>query len=108
LFHVLRREEDPSPCPSMPLNDLPIPAARLRVEPGRGLIEKEKPRLADGRARDLQPLALPSRELSDPGGRLLAEIDEIDRLLRVEAVLIEAAKEANDREDAERRRQPRR
>ena len=49
-----------------PLDQLPELAARLRVESGRGLVEKEESGSPDQRAGQGQPLPLAAGELPDP------------------------------------------
>ena len=58
------------------LDQLPELPARLRVEPGRRLVEEEQLGVADQRAGEREPLLLPARELADPRPRLLVELDQ--------------------------------
>ena len=46
-------------------------AARLRIEPGRRLVQKDELRVVDERQRDGEPLSLPSRQRVEAGVRLL-------------------------------------
>src|SRR5213075_2526252 len=93
LVHVMRREQNRAAGRLELPDELPDLTARLRIEPGRRLVEEEQLRIADDRAREREPLLLPSRKLADPTVALLVELDESDHFIDSAPACIEAAKE---------------
>ncbi len=83
------------------LDEVPQLAARLRVEPGGGLVEKEEIRIADERARERQPLLLSARERDHARIALLLELHERDHLLRRRTAIEEAAEQPQGLEDGQ-------
>jgi len=64
LLHVVRRQEHRQPrLPLKRLHAVPDALPRLRVEPGRRLVEEQQLRRIDQRARDVRPAPLPAGEL---------------------------------------------
>ena len=56
--------------------------ARLRIEPGRGLVEQQHLRIVHERPGDRQPSLHPARQRLDLVVRAFAQLDEIDELIR--------------------------
>ena len=75
FFHVVRGQHDRAARAAKAQHQLPQLAARLRIQPGRRLVEEQDVRLADQRARDRQPLPLAARQLADPRVTLLSQLD---------------------------------
>ena len=69
------------------------------IQTRRGLVEKEQFGIAHEGARDGEPLALASRELPDPGGRLVGQADRRHDRRRLDAAPVEAAEERQHFED---------
>ena len=69
LVHVMRGDQDRAAALAKPLEHVPQLAARLRIEAGRRLVEKQQLGLARQRARHRQPLLLPARQLRRPTRR---------------------------------------
>ncbi len=93
LFHIVGGQEDGAAFGLERLDDLPDLAPRLRVEPGRRLVETQETRPPDQRARERQPLSLAARELADARARLALERDERHQLGRRTRLLIEGGEE---------------
>ena len=66
LVHVMRRDQDRAAVGAEALEHVPQLAARLRIEAGGRLVEKQQLGLAGQRARHRQPLLLPAGQLPDP------------------------------------------
>ena len=87
LVHVVRRQQD-RPAGALELVDeIPELPARLRIEAGRRLVEKQQVRIADERAREREPLLLSARERADARVALLLELHQRDHLVRRRAAL---------------------
>jgi hypothetical protein len=76
----MRGEEHGLPLAAEIADDIPEVPARLGVEPGRGLVEKDEVGIADESAGDGEPLALAARELVDPARALLGKTGELQDL----------------------------
>ena len=70
FVHVVGGQQDAAARGPELLQHRPELPARLRVEPGRGLVEEQQLGVADERAPHGQPLPLPARQLADPRARL--------------------------------------
>ena len=78
LFHVMRGQNNCSAARAKLLDDVPEFEPRLRVEPRRRLVEKKNVWIARQRARQREPLLLPSRQLSDACAALLPQFHHAD------------------------------
>ncbi len=65
FVHVVRREHDRAAVRLEVGDQIPELAARLRIETGGRLVEKEQVGIADDRAREREPLLLSARQLAD-------------------------------------------
>ena len=63
--------------------------------PGRRLVEEEQHRTAHEGTSDLEPFLLSARQLADPGGGFLFEVDQRDDLGRLETPVIEASEQGD-------------
>src|SRR5690606_8904240 len=77
-------------------------AARLRVEPGRRLIEKKDRRVVDERDGEQQPLHLPAGELAIVPILKLLERAEANDFIGAQAALVEAAEHDDALADGEK------
>jgi hypothetical protein len=93
LLHVVRRQEHRAAVRAEAADHVPQLPARLRIEPGRRLVEKEELRTRHQGARHREALLLPSRELPHPGGALLLELHEPEYLLHRVGGAVEAPKQ---------------
>ena len=84
LVHVVGGQDDGLAPRAQRRDGVPERAARLRIEPGRRLVEKQHLGIADQPQRHRQPLALPARQLHDPGGPLLLELHLAEQGLDLE------------------------
>ena len=101
FLHVVRGEDDCSAIRAKTRDEIPELSSRLRIETRRRLIEKEKLRISDQRARNGEALLLTARQSADAGIPLLTELYEIDDLAHVPGVLIKALKERESFVDSE-------
>ena len=76
------------------VDQVPEMAARLGIEAGGGLVEKQQLRIADQRAGHGQALLLPAREPADAGAALLFKLRGADGLIDGDAAAKKAAKQA--------------
>ncbi|MBI4950708.1 MAG: PAS domain S-box protein [Myxococcales bacterium] len=74
-------------------HDVPEPAARLRVEAGRRLVEEEDRRVGHERAGDREALLLAAGEVLAAGALLLAQGYEIEHFVDRLAASVEGAEE---------------
>src|SRR5439155_9374757 len=107
FIHVVRREQNSPSLRSEAAQDVPELPARLRIEPGRRLVEKEQLRVADEGARVGQPLPLPAGELYNIRIRFLGQPDALHHRIRIVPSLVEAAEETERLADGELLGQPR-
>src|SRR6266550_2860903 len=66
FFHQMRRQKYRGAAVSDAGHERPDRATRLRVEPGRELVEEHDLGLVDERERDEEPLLLSARERHEP------------------------------------------
>ena len=71
-----------TPALLQPEEPVPDDVARLRVEPGRGLVEQQHLRVVHERPGDRQPSLHPARQRLDLVVGAFAQLDEIDELVR--------------------------
>ena len=76
-----------------PLHQVPQVPPRLRIEPGRRLVQKQQLRVAHQRARHRQPLLLPAGEPADARPPLFFELRRPDRFIHREAAPKKTAKQ---------------
>ena len=81
LVHVVGGEEDRLAERLQPLDHVPGLAPRGRVEAGRRLVEEDQVGVADDPDRDVGAAFLAAGERADPGVALVAEPDQLDRLV---------------------------
>ena len=81
LVHVVGGEEDGLAERLQPLDHVPGVAAGGRVEAGGRLVEEDQVGVADDPDRDVGAAFLPAGEGADARVALLAEADQLDRLL---------------------------
>ena len=93
LFEVVRGQEHRAAAPEEIADDLPAPAPRLRVEAGRGLIEKKNLGRTEDRGGEIEPAPLAAGKLLDPDIASSAEIERLDRCLLVGRSAAEACPE---------------
>src|SRR5947208_8669958 len=94
FFHVVRRQHD-RPALVLKLRDqVPELPARLRIEPGGGLVQKEEMRVPDESAGHSQTLLLSAGEISDTCRAFFAELDLVDDFADVAGFAVEALKES--------------
>ena len=86
------RSTGPAAC-FQRFDDIPRLSARLRVEPGGGLVEKEQLRFADQSAAERQPLLLAAGERAHVRAGLFLEADEPQNRRDVQTAWIEAAEQ---------------
>jgi hypothetical protein len=95
FIHVVSRQDDrPAGSPEF-LDESPELPPRLRVEPGRRLVQEKKLRISHHRACDRQPLFLAAGKRTDPRIVLFAELHEVYHVVDLAAPLVEAPKEAD-------------
>ncbi len=95
FVHVVRRQQDGAALGSVPRQQVPQLAARLRVEPGRRLVEKQQVGLSHQRAGQREPLLLSAGELADPAGALRVEFDQRQHLVDRAAALRKRSEQAD-------------
>ena len=71
-------------------DQVPELPARLGIEAGRRLVEKDQVRIADDRAGEREPLLLSAGQLADARIALLVELDDMDHVVDRPAALVEA------------------
>ena len=81
FVHVVRREHDRAARALELVDEIPELPARLRIEPGRRLVEEQQLRIADQRAGEREPLLLAARQRADARAPLLLELHEPDDVL---------------------------
>src|SRR5882762_10385189 len=101
FLHVMRREQDRAARGAKAADDLPQLPARLRVEPRRGLVEKEQLGLADERTGDREPLLLPAGQRDHAGAAFLFELDEREHFVDGVRLAVERSKQREDFADGE-------
>ena len=92
LVHVVRGENDGASGLLELVHHVPQMAARLRVESGRGLVEKQQLRIANQGAGHGQPLLLPAGKAAYAGMALFFKLRGANRLVDRDAVAKETAK----------------
>src|SRR5258705_1304504 len=105
FLHVVRRKNDRPAFRLEHRDQVPQLPARLRIEAGRRLIQKEKLRISDERARDRKPLLLSTRQSSNTRVALFAQFHLIDDFSDIACVAIEALEERERLIDCELLRQ---
>src|SRR5437588_1870906 len=93
LLHVVSREDDRPAFGLKLLDQLPELAARLRIESGRRLVEKKQLRISNQRAGNRKTLLLSTRERTDAGVPLFAQLHFVDHISHIAWVAIEALKQ---------------
>src|SRR5829696_611175 len=83
FVHVVGRQEDRLAQLAEVGDHVPEPAARRRVKAGRRLVEEEQLGIADQGKGDVETPLLPAGELRAPRVRLLAQADQVHRLVDV-------------------------
>ena len=101
FVHVVRREQHGPAGLAKAADDVPQLPARLRIEAGRRLVEKQKLRIADQCAGDGQPLLLSAGEIANPRLGFLFERNLRHRLFRLDSLPVEAAEERERFADGE-------
>jgi hypothetical protein len=101
FVHVVRREEDRPSAALQVAEDVPHLAARLRIEARRRFVEKKQLRIAYQGRGNGQTLLLSARELANPGVLLFVEFNHVEHLDRIEAAIVEGAKETKRLKDGE-------
>jgi hypothetical protein len=101
FLHVVGGEKHRPSARLQSLDNLPRLMPRLRVEPGRGLIEEQQLRIADQRAPERQPLLLSAREIAHVIRGLLFETNQSKHFWNALAPRVEAAEERDDLDDAQ-------
>ena len=101
LVHVVRGENDGAAAPLEVVDQVPQMAARLGIEAGGGLVEKEQLGIADQGAGHGQALLLAAGEPADAGVALFFELRGADGFFDRDAAAEEAAKEAQRLFDGE-------
>ena len=81
LVHVVGGEEDGLAERLEPLDHVPGVAPGRRVEAGGRLVEEDQVGVADDPDRHVGPSLLAARERPDAGVALVAQADQLDRLL---------------------------
>src|SRR5882672_3674879 len=105
LLHVVRRKDD-RPAFRLEYRDqVPKLTTRLWIETGRRLVQEEKLRIPDKRARDRQPLLLATRQSSNARMALFAQLYLIDDFSDIARIAIEALEERERLIDRELLRQ---
>src|ERR671925_1034775 len=95
FLHIVRRQHNRSPTLPQVANELPKLAARLRIEAGRRLVEKQQLRVADQRASERKSLLLSTREGSHASARLLIQLHEGDDIRRFPPAPIKAPEQTH-------------
>src|SRR4051812_33041030 len=90
----MRREQDRAAIRPEPLEHVPELPAGLRVQTGRGLVEKEQIRIACERARDREPLLLPARQRPDPAAAFALERDDVEQLTDLPSAPVKGPEQA--------------
>ena len=80
LVHVVGREHERDAVLLQPVEPLPEHVARLRVEPGRRLVEQQHLGLVDERTRDREAALHAARERIDPRVAPVAQLHELEQL----------------------------
>src|SRR5207248_246406 len=93
LFHVMSGEQNGAAFPSECFDEIPNLAPGLRIEAGRGLIEKKELRIADERARKSQALLLAAGERLHSCVPLLFQLDQGDHFVCCRTLIEETAEE---------------
>src|SRR5262245_5590985 len=94
FVHVMRRQQDSAAAGAESLQNAPELPARLRIETGARLVEKQQIGIADERDRDRQPLLLPARQLHHPARTFALELDEREQIVDRSTAIVERAEEA--------------
>ncbi len=94
FFHVVSGEKHRLPLAAEIPDDVPEVSARLRVETGRGLVEKDELRRSPTSAQAMASLwRCPPGELDHPARALFGEAGELENLLDRTPPIVEAAEE---------------
>ena len=81
LVHVVRREHEGHALLLEPEQPVPDHVPRLRVEPGRRLVEQQQVGVVDQRAGDREPPLHAARERLDLVAGALGQLDEVEQLV---------------------------
>ena len=81
LLHVVRRQEQCHALALEPVEPVPDDVARLRVQPGRRLVQQKHLRVVDERPGDRQPALHPARERLHAILGAIGELDELEQLV---------------------------
>ena len=82
-------------------DEAPQVAARLRIEPGRRLVEEEDARVVDERRGDAEALLLAAGKRPHLALRLLGQVDEVQQRHRVDVALVEPAEEVQQLDEGQ-------
>jgi hypothetical protein len=93
FVHVVRGQQDGSPCFLEAADNVPQLASRLWIESRCRLVHEKKFWIADQRTGNGEALLLSARKLADSGVEFLVQGDLAQRFFRRNALPIEAAKE---------------
>ena len=85
FFHQMRGHEHGLAAFADAAHQIPDRTARLRVEPGRQLVEKHELGIVDQRQRNEQPLLLAARERHEPGVPLLGQPELLEEPSAIQA-----------------------
>ena len=81
LFHVMRRVDHRAPVVLQTLDHLIQAVPRLRIHPRRGLIQQQRLRIVQHRARQIQPTLHPARVRPRPIARPIRQRHERQQLV---------------------------
>ena len=101
LVHVVRGQQDRLALLLEAAQQVPDLTARLRIESGRGLVQKQKVRFADQGAGQSKPLLLPTGQFAVPRRAFSLESDAGDQCVDGGSVRIERPEQPDDLLDTE-------
>ena len=108
LAHVLGRDQEGSSGVAEPMELIPDPRSKERVDPGRRLVEEEQRRVVDECTGELEAALHPARQRAGAPTADLPEVDELEDLARAApATRPEHAEQRGDEVDVLPRRQVR-
>src|SRR6202030_2877285 len=84
----MSRQEDSLAAIANAAHEVPDGVARLRVEPGGELVEKDDLRIVDQCEGDEQALLLASREVHEPGRALVSHAELLEQTVTVDGLLL--------------------